>query len=697
MGEQDGREGKQQEQDELLRERYDLVTDRIRQIPDEHFGVPAFEKYFAATAEFLLYLDETREFLAQGGLERASLKELAERNHRLYADVLPQHYEVSFCNPEYAAGQLGEELGNLMSWLSYRLFSLIGNVYENAAEELTEGMELFTEVYTAFVYEWQEEKKLPSRETVRRILAGAVCDCLETETVRRIQKTYCPEDSFGVRLLEESDLSDVRYLYAYGEYVSENELATAKFLAGLEEKTIAAMADTYTEGYRIGFEITGKDIRKKRTVRLCYRIGFERMMLRAVENLKRMGLQAVAYRDRRTGFAGASPNRQMEYDHKEDMAVYLDKNYRNRGLDALRNALETYKRQVQAYAGPAVVETFGEADFEPVNRPAALKLTPEQNRLKVEYDARRNGVFNEYADPSETSYTIIAFPVPEIGPVFQELFAETVRINTLDYRLYRDVQQKLVDALDQADFCEIRGMGKNRTDLKVNLWKRQHPERETIFENCVADVNIPVGEVFTSPVLEGTEGLLHVTRVFLDGLEYRDLFIAFRDGMITDYGCANFADPAEGRRFVWENVLKRRDTLAMGEFAIGTNTAAYVMAKRLGVEAKLPILIAEKMGPHFAVGDTCYSHAEDVKVYNPDGREIIARENAVSAQRREHPLEAYYNCHTDITIPYDELGELTGVRKDGGRIPVIREGRFVLPGTEPLNEPFAQPEASWEK
>ena len=46
------------------------------------------------------------------------------------------------------------------------------------------------------------------------------------------------------------------------------------------------------------------------------------------------------------------------------------------------------------------------------------------------------------------------------------------------------------------------------------------PEKETLFENCVADVNIPVGEVFTSPVLEGTEGVLHVSRVYLEGLQY---------------------------------------------------------------------------------------------------------------------------------------------------------------------------------
>ncbi len=88
------------------------------------------------------------------------------------------------------------------------------------------------------------------------------------------------------------------------------------------------------------------------------------------------------------------------------------------------------------------------------------------------------------------------------------------------------------------------------------------------------------------------------------------------------------------------------------------------------------------------MGDTCYSHVEDVKVYNPDGKEIVARENEVAALRKENPAKAYYNCHTDITIPYDELGELTAVKKDGTSIVIIREGRFVLPGCEVLNEAF---------
>ena len=146
----------------------------------------------------------------------------------------------------------------------------------------------------------------------------------------------------------------------------------------------------------------------------------------------------------------------------------------------------------------------------------------------------------------------------------------------------------------------------------------------------------------------------------------------------------------DNRSYIYENILFRHDTLPMGEFAIGTNTTAYVAARKYEVEDKLPILIAEKMGPHFAVGDTCYSHAEEVRVYNPDGKEIVARDNEVSLLRFEDPSKAYFNCHTDITLPYDELGELNVVRPDKTVIPVIRNGRFVLSGTEELNVPMEE-------
>ena len=94
------------------------------------------------------------------------------------------------------------------------------------------------------------------------------------------------------------------------------------------------------------------------------------------------------------------------------------------------------------------------------------------------------------------------------------------------------------------------------------------------------------------------------------------------------------------------------------------------------------------MGPHFAVGDTCYSHCEETEVHNPDGKEIVAKENECSAFRKEDPKKAYFNCHTDITIPYDEISAITACFADGRQVDIIREGKFCLEGTEALNEPL---------
>jgi len=691
------------EEREILQERLELALLRIREIPGEDFQgaeLLPWKEYFTTVAKFLLLIEDTRQFLEQGKQATATRKELQQRNRALYEDILPENYENSFANPAYAVKMLGEEFGVLVSFLYTEMRSLIGFTYEGRLDELVIRMELFSEVYAAFVYEQQENHKLPTYAAIREILYWFVSDYADVAAEERVREMVCPENNFAAAILRTADFTDLRYLYAYGEYVGENELKMAEFMNSLPEETIHTMADTYTEGYRIGFEVTGKDLSKKAVVDVRYQLGFERMMRRALENFEKMGLQPVIYRAAssilynpsiyKNGFYSVSPNRQYEFDHKDDKALFLDKMYCSRKLEVMHTAFEKYKKEARGYAGPAVVETFGEKEFEPVNKPESLKMTDEQSALLVENRTQMGQLQRQYIIEEERSFTIIAFPIPEVGDCFEELFRETIQINTLDYKKYQRIQQTIIDALDQAEHCEIKGCNGNHTDLKVNLWKLKNPAKETIFENCVADVNIPVGEVFTSPVLEGTNGVLHVTRVFLNGLEYKDLEITFENGKIPNYNCANFATEEENKAFIKENILFRHKTLPLGEFAIGTNTTAYVAAKKLGVESKMPILIAEKMGPHFAVGDTCYSHAEEVKVYNPDGKEIVARDNEVAALRSVNPSKAYFNCHTDITIPYDELAELTAVKKDGDRITIIQNGRFVLPGTEELNEPLQE-------
>ena len=684
----------QSERNAQCEERHALSLERIRRIAVEESVTDPFRDYFQKTAVFLLEIESVREKVASGEWETLSLEEMREINRRLYADILPEHYEKSYADPTYAVRVLGESYGRILSFLYAELRGGIACAYEARLDYLTILQELFIEIYNCF------EEEAPELKTLKEIVYWYASDYCDVFLADRIEEQLYPELSFAARIIMESDLTDLRYLYRFGEYITDNEIRTAKHLASLPEETLRKMADVYTEGYRIGFVNTGKDLSKKSVVNIRYCLGFERVVRLAVKNFEKMGLKPVIYRAAssvitkkeqiKIGYYGAIANKQYEYDHRSDQALFLDKRYVERKLDVLKNVYEKNKEQAAQFAGPAVMEIFGEQPFSPEVKEEALSYSGAQQELVRLYDSKSGQLVNRYIKGEERSFTIVAYPVPEIGERYREIFDDVIRINTLDAGLYEQVQQTIIDALDQGVYVRVKGKGANQTDLKIQLHELNDPENETIFENCVADVNIPVGEVFTSPVLSGTEGVLHVSRVYLNELQYIDLKLTFADGKITDYTCANFEKEEENRKYIYDNVLHNHETLPLGEFAIGTNTTAYVTGKKYQIEDKMPILIAEKTGPHFAVGDTCYSWSEDIKVYNPNGKEIIARDNEISLLRKEDPAKAYFQCHTDITIPYEELEEISVVTKNGEQIILLEDGRFVLPGTEVLNEPLDQ-------
>lgn len=667
---------------DIILERYEIATSRIREIINEDTVSEPFKSFFCKASEFICKIDDLNSIIKSGEINDFSLDRLKELNKSLFEEIYSENYEESFANPEYAVKTLGEEYGKILCYIYTKNRGMIRNVYMGRLEEVFLQMELFTQIYNYF-----EDVEQLEYDNVYETVYSYEKDNTEIFTDLMIEDRINPDNKFAVDIVMNSDLNDLRYLYKYGEHVGFNELKMAEFLNSLSQEEIDRLAKVYTEGYRIGFINTGKDISKKGTVDIRYSLGFERIIRSAIFNFKKMGLEPVIYQ---VGYTTTSPNRQYAYDHRYDDALYLDKAYIKRKLEVSRHAYESRKQLAGKMAGPAVIEIFGETPFEPENKKQAYALSEEQQKLKSEYITEYQTMVQEYIKGDERSFTIIAFPIPEFGDDFEQMFKETVKINTLDSEIYGKVQQNIIDALDQAEYVKVLGKGDNKTNMKVQMHDLKNPLKETNFENCLADVNIPLGEVFTSPKLNGTEGILHVSQVYLNDLKYNDLQITFEDGKIKDYTCKNFDTEEENKKFIKQNVMFNHETLPIGEFAIGTNTTAYMVAKKYHVVYKLPILIVEKMGPHFAVGDTCYSFEEDIKTYNPDGKEIVARENEVSALRKTDIKKAYFGCHTDITMPYDELGEITAVRKDGSEITIIKDGRFVLEGTELLNEPLEE-------
>lgn len=686
---------KAEEEKSRYHERYELAAERVRGIKWETNGggcvVPEqMRDYFAKVSSYLVQMMDTYEAVDTGSFYELSLEELQQRNRELYQDILPENYDTSYANPAYAAEKLGNEFGRYLCALYGELREILVYVFEKRLFFLVTGLELFIEIY-----DLMEDENCEPHE-VRNAIYYYVSDYADMTIADRTEMMLDSEHCFARSLIETADLDDLRYLYYFGEYIGDNEIGTARHLGEMEEARIEEMASTYTEGYRNGFALYRINLSCKKTVNIRYRLGFERMIRAAVRQFRRMGLETTMYRavgnliyrngrGIKVGYSSGGANPQYDYDHRFDEALIFGKALADRKLAQQRCAYEECRELAAAFAGPAVIEVFGEDPFVPVAKKQAAAYTEKQRKQKLEYQSAASLLSNEFIPGDQVSFTIIAYPVPEIGRDYGEIFDETVRVNTLDSTQYGVIQQKLIDALDQGEYVTVTGRGDNRTSLTVALHPLEDPEHQTDFENCLADVNIPLGEVFTSPKLEGTHGTLHVTEVYLNELKYENLTLEIKDGTVTDYICTNFGTEQENKAYIEENLLFQHPTLPMGEFAIGTNTTAYAMGQKYGISHLLPILIAEKTGPHFAFGDTCFSHEEELVTYNPDGKQMMAKENRFSAMRHTEPSKAYFNCHTDVTIPYHELGDIIVHCRDGREIVLIQKGRFVLEGTEELN------------
>ena len=306
--------------DEWVMERYELAKERIAQIPEEKMAEEPYCDFFRKEAVFLQRVIAVMD----NGTDGKNFEELQRQNHELYQDILPENYESSYGNPAYAQKKLGE-YGKVFTFLYTEIHGVIAYAFEKKVWDLTVVLELFLEIYSAF-----SQEEIPTEKQVKEILVSYVNDYCQDMVETRIREAIDPENNFIVKMILESDLNDLSYLYRSGEYVSENELKTAEFLNSLTQKEIDEMARTYTEGYRIGFITGRKDITKKKTVNIRYHLGFERMVKAAILQFEEMGLQTVIYRHAlhavnrrnqfRSGFTGGIANPQFDYDHRQDSA-----------------------------------------------------------------------------------------------------------------------------------------------------------------------------------------------------------------------------------------------------------------------------------------------------------------------------------------------------------------------------------------
>jgi len=656
------------------------LTDIARIQKQTEGSTDKFDLFFNCTAtKILTYTDLAKELSSSPNyFSVKSLEELQQMNSDFFAEVLPENYSTCYGNPTYSAEIFGNEIGPVLSYfyIKYRQYS--SYAFKQQLFLMEAHNRLFVDTYNLLAKEGDKVDPAILKELVCRI--DATPD-LEQEMLFTRQ-SYDPNNRFYLDIMENADPADLRYLFKYGSYISDNEIKIAKFLQNYPEDKLTRIAEILTEAFLQG--VVKKGAKIKNTVKLGISAGFERIGQKIIKLFKAKNITVLL-----ESIDTTSTNRQYWYDQRFNHSIYYNQDYCNLALSNYKAAREANKELISNYFGSLFLSTFGEKPFSPVQKAVCLKLTQEQIDLENSMSNEYNEVYNRYLPAEELSYSMMDFPSPEIGDNFEAVFEDMLEINSLDSDKYEVIQQKMIDVLDQSDFVHIKGSGTNCTDIRIKLQPILNPATETNFNNCVADVNIPVGEVFTSPQLAGTNGVLHIEDSFLGSFAYENLKLTFKDGFVVDYSCTNQENAEAGRTYIFENLLDKHETLPLGEFAIGTNTLAYVKAKQHGITKLLSELVLEKMGPHFAIGDTCYSWQEENPVFNTlDNKRITAVENEKTALRKTSADDAYTNVHTDITLPYESIGFITAINKKGERTDIIKNGRFVLKGTEDLNLPF---------
>ncbi|MCF0127873.1 MAG: leucyl aminopeptidase, partial [Pseudobutyrivibrio sp.] len=308
---------------EDILERFELVTERIDEIPSESELPEKLQAYFNSVAVFTQDVRIVLEKAIAEALMDRSLAECEADAKRIFDRFQPSNYEKSFLNPAFAVAQLGKELGGLLSTLYYQMVEIIGDSFAGRLDSYTAWCELFVQVYGICCMEDEDKYRA---ESVQEAIYSFRFDNASADCYESISAMILPEIDTYTSIIMNSDLMDDRYMYATGLYVGENELKMAAHLRSLPEENIEAMASTFVEGYIKGFETTGKDISIKDTVQLHVPLGFDLITRAAIKQFNEAGLSCTL----RFGKSGrdyfSTPvNKQMDYDHKEDKAFFFDK------------------------------------------------------------------------------------------------------------------------------------------------------------------------------------------------------------------------------------------------------------------------------------------------------------------------------------------------------------------------------------
>ena len=144
-------------------------------------------------------------------------------------------------------------------------------------------------------------------------------------------------------------------------------------------------------------------------------------------------------------------------------------------------------------------------------------------------------------------------------------------------------QEILVEYLNKVEKIQIFG---EDTELTISTKGR-------IWENDCGRLNLPDGEVATSPVENSVNGHIRFTYPgIFQGKEIENIYLEFKDGNVVNYS-------ADKGQELLEEILKIENAQRLGEFAIGTNYGITQFTKNMLFDEKIGGTIHCALGAGF--------------------------------------------------------------------------------------------------
>lgn len=395
-------------------ERFALAGERLAALTAEQELPEALQQFFAWEASFLLDMEKLRQELCRGQWADAPEAELEKRNRRLYGELTEERYANGWGSPVRLASLFGREGGAVLSVLYAELRGAVAYAFADRPWDMLILQELLLQMYCLC----RDSRETEGRwKALREAMYWYAADYDREVTEERVRELLDPSLSLLREQIMTADLTDLRYLYGFGEYVTDAERRMAASLNALSEDEAEQLARSRTEAYLRSLPAEYRDGTRHGTVDIRARLGTERIIRHAVRQFAGMGLQAVLHRpaphifsgtaDAFAGWHGAVPNRQYVPDHRNDAALWLDERFVTRALQDLQEAYETCRGMAAAQAGSVCLDASESICVPSADGTCLLQLTEEQQRLQTRLAQAAEQIAGRYAGPAWRTHPVM--------------------------------------------------------------------------------------------------------------------------------------------------------------------------------------------------------------------------------------------------------------------------------------------------